>query len=191
MRISCLAAMLALLSISSHAQNSQFKKGQIDVNAGVGFVTPLFDISGFGIKTKVPPISIAADYAINDEVSAGIILATAQDNVYTDLYDLNTGEQYYGRLSTLKHVIVGGRVLYHFSLAEKLDTYGGGMLGYNIVTEKIDPNVQVMDQSKIKVKGFTYTLLLGARYHFTPHAGLFLELGYGVTVINLGLNIKL
>lgn len=80
-------------------------------------------------------------------------------------------------------------MLYHFELNPKFDTYGGGMLGYNSVREKAEPNIQLIGETD--TKGFTYTLLVGGRYRFTEHIGAFLELGYGVTVINLGLNIKL
>ncbi|MBI3719603.1 MAG: outer membrane beta-barrel protein [Sphingobacteriales bacterium] len=170
-------------------QNSQFKKGQIDINAGIGFITPLFAISGYDVKTKTPPISVTADYGITEELSVGLYVATAKDNVYGTLYDLNTGNSFYGKQSTVSHFLIGGRLLYHFELNPKFDTYGGGMLGYNSVKEKAEPNIQLIGETD--TKGFTYTLLVGGRYRFAEHIGGFLELGYGVTVINLGLNIKL
>lgn len=184
------AAFICILtSVSCFGQTNQFKKGQVDINAGVGFITPLFAISGYDVKTKTPPISIAADYGITDELSVGLYVASAKDEVFGTLYDLNTGNSFYGKQSTISHFLIGGRLLYHFVLTPKLDTYGGGMLGYNSVNEKAEPNIQLYGDTK--VKGFTYTLLVGGRYRFAEHIGAFLELGYGVTVINLGLNIKL
>lgn len=181
--------IIALATSTCFAQNSQFKKGQVDINAGVGFITPLFTISGYDVKTQTPPISVTADYGITEELSVGLYVATAKDNVYGTLYDLNTGNSYYGKQSTVSHFLIGGRLLYHFELSPKFDTYGGGMLGYNSVKEKAEPNIQLIGETDIK--GFTYTLLVGGRYRFAKNIGGFLELGYGVTVINLGLNIIL
>lgn len=187
-KLSILSVFL-LATICSYGQTGQFVKGQKDINLGVGFITPLFDISGYDVKTKTPPISLTVDYGITDELSLGLYLASAKSEVYGTLINLNTGYPYYDKQSTLSHFLVGARLLYHFELHPKLDTYAGGMLGYNSVNEKAEPNVQLYGDTK--VKGFTYTLLAGGRYRFTEHAGAFLELGYGVTVINLGLNIKL
>lgn len=62
------------------------------------------------------------------------------------------------------------------------------MLGYNSVKETAEPNILLIGETV--AKGFTYSLLVGGRYRFTEHIGAFLELGYGVTIINLGLNLK-
>ncbi len=181
--------IIALATSTCFAQNSQFKKGQVDINAGIGFITPLFIISGYDVKTKVPPISVTADYGITPELSVGLYAATAKENVYGIQYELNTGNFLYGKQSTVSHFLIGGRLLYHFELSSKFDTYGGIMLGYNSVKEKAIPNIHLIGGTDTKV--FTYTLLVGGRYRFAEHIGGFLELGYGVTAINLGLNFKL
>jgi hypothetical protein len=178
-----------VISITCFSQTNQFQKGQIDINAGVGFITPLFAISGYDVKTKTPPISISIDYGITDELSIGLYSASAKNDVFGTLYNSNTVNYFYGKQSTISHFLIGARLLYHFSLTPKLDTYGGGMLGYNSANEKAEPNIQLYGDTELK--GFTYSLLVGGRYRFTKHVGTFLELGYGVTVINLGLNIKL
>jgi hypothetical protein len=38
--------------------------------------------------------------------------------------------------------------------------------------------------------GFYFGGFIGARYRFTDHFGVFLELGYGLSEANLGLNYK-
>lgn len=177
-----------MVVLTSYGQTSQFKKGQIDINAGLGFITPLFDISGYDVKTKTPPISLTVGYGINDELSVGLYLASAKDDVYGTLVD-NFGRSYYAKQSVISHFLIGGRLLYHFELSSRLDTYAGGMLGYNSVSEKAEPNVQLYGDTK--AKGFTYSFLVGGRYRLSERIGPFLELGYGVTLINLGLNIKL
>lgn len=109
---------------------------------------------------------------------------------YTELHKGAKSDVYYQDLSqkiklgSLSHVIVGVRGLYHFPLLEQLDTYGGTMLGYNAIT------ATGYDNSTGKSSGLTYTVLAGARYPFTKAIGAFLELGYGVAAINVGLSIK-
>jgi hypothetical protein len=177
------------MSITCYSQTIQFKKGQVDLSAGIGFLTPFFAIDGYDVRTKRPPISLTVDYGVSEEISIGLYIATAQDEAYGTLYNLNTGQTYYGKQSTISHFLVGGRVLYHFILSPKFDTYAGAMLGYNAISEKSEPGIELFGETS--TAGFTYTILGGGRYRFTPHVGAFLELGYGVSVVTLGLNIKL
>lgn len=170
------------------SQTSLYQKGQLNFNIGVGFITPLFDVSGYDVKIKTPPVSITADYGLSDEIGVGIYIAKAKSDVYGTLTDLNSGYSYKDKQSTLTHFILGARVLYHFALISKLDTYGGAMLGYNSIKEKAEPNVVVYGNTE--TSGFTYSLLIGGRYRLTKLLGAFLELGYGVAVINLGINIR-
>jgi hypothetical protein len=39
--------------------------------------------------------------------------------------------------------------------------------------------------------GFTYNVFVGGRYYFTDNIGAFAELGYGISILNLGLCVKL
>ena len=38
--------------------------------------------------------------------------------------------------------------------------------------------------------GFIWSLNAGIRYRFSEHVGIFAELGYGISILNLGLNFK-
>jgi hypothetical protein len=166
-----------LLSLTSYAQNDQFKKGQADVQLGIGFLSTLnhtFKTAGYTTKQIVLPISVAAEYAVTDEVSAGVAIAYAKTHLEYQGFDLGT----------VSHVIIGVRGLYHFHLLSSLDTYGGAMLGYNSTTFSDNAD-------KVKVSVLAYTFMVGGKYYFTKNAAVFLELGYGVASVNLGLNFKL
>jgi opacity protein-like surface antigen len=127
---------------------------------------------------KVPPISATAEYGITDEISVGGYVATALSTVH-----FNTGAQSYN-VGDIRHVIIGGRGLYHFDLLPSLDTYAGAMLGYNSVSTH-DDGATTAQKSDI-----TYTVMAGARYRLANTLGTFLELGYGVSVVNIGINLK-
>jgi hypothetical protein len=65
--------------------------------------------------------------------------------------------------------------------------YGGAMLGYNIVgVDYKGPGNATSDLSAI-----TYTAFVGARYHFTSNIGAYGEVGYGVSLLTLGLTYRL
>lgn len=183
------ALMIALITcLMSVGQSPNFQRGQIDVNVGVGFGTPLFAITGYDIKTLTPPISLVGDYGVSDDISVGLYLAKASSAVQGTLINFSTGSFRYARQSTLSHTIIGGRVLYHFELHPKFDTYAGGMLGFNAFSEKAEDRVELIGDTN--VSGFSYTILAGGRYHFAKNLGAFVELGYGVTIVNLGLTLK-
>lgn len=161
------------------AQNSQFKKGQIDLQLGIGFLSTLnqnLKSGGYSASSSltVPPVSVSTDFGITDEISLGGTLAYAKTHQHYEGMDLGD----------VSHFIIGLRGLYHFELVTSLDTYAGAMLGYNVH--------KISDASSIeKVNGLAYTLLVGGRYRFSKSTGVFLELGYGVASVNVGLNFKL
>ncbi|MFT7234008.1 MAG: hypothetical protein ACI8TA_003237, partial [Cyclobacteriaceae bacterium] len=115
-------------------------------------------------------------YGIKDNISVGGFLGyTASDIAIVDW--------------KYSYTIIGLRGSYHLDLLnnEKIDTYGGAMLGYYLL------NVDYGNT------GFTtggaagavaYTIYVGGRYAFTDNVGAFAELGYGIAFLQLGANLK-
>ncbi len=83
--------------------------------------------------------------------------------------------------------IIGGRGVFHYALVDKLDTYAGLMLGYNIVKYKWEGGLEVNNTSS---SGVVHSEFIGARYYFTDNFAAFGELGYGYTFLNLGVALK-
>lgn len=92
------------------------------------------------------------------------------------------------------YTILGLRGAYHYNDwhgVPQLDTYGGLMLAYNALSFK--------DKSDYP-HGFGYTegsdsylslsLYLGGRYYFSDNFAGLLELGYGISYLNIGLAYK-
>lgn len=184
-----LAIVFIAATVNCSAQSSGFKRGQVDLNIGVGYLTPLFNNNNYNdFKEITPPLSATLDVGITDGVSFGVYVGYTQDEVYGTLTDLGSGERYYGKQSTISHTIIGGRLLYHIHVAPRLDVYSGGMLGYNDVEEVADEGIALYGITK--EEALTYSVLIGARWRFAKVAGIFVEAGYGVTVLNAGINIK-
>lgn len=162
------------LALVSTPVSAQYAQGQSDINLGVGFV------SSFGL-----PISVSYDYAYSDKISIGGIFSYASSSE-----DFGFGGFAYSWNYT--YMIVGARGMYHFDFVDNMDTYAGVLLGYNIASAKFDgdPALEAL-VTEPSVGGLAWGITAGARYHFTDNLGAFAELGYGVSVINVGLTYKM
>ncbi len=91
------------------------------------------------------------------------------------------------------YTILGIRGAYHYEFLENLDTYGGLMLAYNIVSFKDKTVVEGGSTyvfSGSSASDIDLTLYLGGRYYFSDSFGALLEIGYGIAYLNLGLTYK-
>jgi hypothetical protein len=92
------------------------------------------------------------------------------------------------------YVIIGARGAYHYDLfgVEELDTYGGLMFAANILSTK-DKSTYYGLTGELATGNTdpSLTLFLGGRYYFSESIGGLIEVGYGVSYLNLGLSFKL
>ena len=161
---------------NASAQEEAFNKGDMVINAGVGLGSY---ISDKGFSMSVPPISASLEYGIVDLFDgrggigiggyAGYLLRKSD---IKDIDDFNVGD-----------FIIGPRGLFHYQFVEKLDTYAGLLIGYDIVSysEK---------GANLSGSGFYSAFFIGARYYVTDNFGVFGELGYGISPLQLGLTYK-
>lgn len=106
------------------------------------------------------------------------------DNLWDDKSAFTAGGQLLG--SFFKNgmsYFIGPRAGLHYQFVPKLDTYlflALGLHGYNVG----------VDEVKSSGVEFGYNGGLGVRYMFTPTVGGYAELGYGVTILNIGASFK-
>lgn len=163
--------ILSLVAISEMAL-AQHSAGDKNLNVGIG----LGSTFATGSST-IPPIGASFEVGIKDEISVGGYLGySASEN--------KAG----GFTAKYSYTIIGARGSYHYDFLgnEKIDTYGGLMLGYNVASAKWDGPGQVASAG-----GITYSFFVGGRYAFKDNLGAFAELGYGISYLQLGLNLKL
>ncbi len=170
--------VVSLMTSELHAQ--AFEKGTTAINAGIGLGTAL---GGYG-KAR-PAISVSADFGIWEVGGPGVISLGG--------YVGNTGYKYTGAGYTSKwnYMIIGARGAYHYNGFEnlpELDLYGGAMLGYNSVNYSSD--VDEGSYGKSYGSGIGLSGFAGARWFFTDQFGAYAELGYGVSVLNVGATYK-
>ncbi len=159
-------------------QELTFKKGDRVLNIGIGLGSTLY--SGSLYKSGLPPISGSLEFGVKDEVfekgSIGV-------GPYLGFSSFKWSNYY-----KYTNVIVGARGLLHYPLVDKLDTYAGLLLGYNIVSVKdLDPYLGDFSGSS---SGVAWSLFVGGRYYFKDTFGVMAELGYGIAYLTLGISLK-
>jgi hypothetical protein len=186
MRKVILTVLIAFVAAVGLQAQDAFAKGDKVLNFGVGFGSYLGDETGY--RTTVPPVSLSLDFGVKD----GLLKDKASIGVGGYLgYTANRWEY---PLTNYKidysHFILGAKGHFHYQFVKKLDTYAGLLLGYNIVSAEQSAKY-VPSTLVAKASGFTYSAFLGAKYYFTPKVGAFLDLGYGIAAVELGLSLKI
>ena len=168
------------LALSTTAFAQPFQKGTTVANVGVGVGTAL---GGLG-KVR-PAISLSVDHGAWEVGGPGVISLGG--------YIGNTGYKYASGGNTAKwnYFVVGARGAYHyqgFTTVPELDVYGGVMLAYNIVKYSYDGDNSVLSNNYGSGLGFTG--FIGGRWFFNEKIGAYAELGYGVSVLNVGASFR-
>ncbi|MEI8112590.1 MAG: hypothetical protein WCI54_03115 [Bacteroidia bacterium] len=160
-------------------------KGDKVVNLGVGFGSALY--SGTGNTSSVPPVSGSLEVVIKDGLFDGKGAIGVGGYLGYSAYKW----EYSGYGWKYSNIIIGPRGYLHYNLVEKLDTYAGAMIGYNIVSSKETGNSIPGYNYNASSGGVIFSGFVGARYFFNDKFAAMAELGSGIAYLNLGLAIKL
>ena len=180
---------LALLFICgvTTAQTSLFNKGDKVLNLGIGLGSGLYN--GGGYTSKMPAISGSFEAGVVDNVLdkgtigiGGYVGYSSAKYEYSG-YGYNYGWKY-------SNIIIGARGTFHYPLVDKLDTYAGLLLGYDVVSSKEIGNWPnetnySANSSRAYLSGF-----IGARYYFSDKFAGMLELGSGIAYLTIGVALK-
>jgi hypothetical protein len=163
---------LLLFSISTQAQ--VYENGKNYLNAGIGV----------GTFYRGLPIGFSYERGITDQISVGGFLDYSSAKYGYTGYD--------GRLTIL---FIGARASYHFNEVldiknDKVDLYGGIALGFRSVKWKYENDAYNGLYADPYSNGVLLGIHAGARYMFASNVGGFAELGYGVSILKLGLAVK-
>lgn len=166
------------------AQGYPFEKGDKIISLGYGLGNTLH---GAGYSTKMAPISATFEYALAD----GLLDDKAGVGVggYLGVSSSKYGYWEYGKNNYLREslsdVMLGATLNFHYQFVDKLDTYTGITLGYDIVIS--DKTPQGMAKSQM-----AFIWKAGAKYYFLENLAVMGEVGWGAAILNLGLayNIK-
>ena len=165
----------------SFAQEPTFVKGDKVLNVGIGLGSTLY--SGSYYKSAVPPVSASLEFGVVDNIlEKGVIGVGPYFGYSSYKYDyLSSGWKY-------TNMILGAKGNFHYPLVEKLDTYTGILLGYNIVTSKWTGTGS--EDLTASSSGIAWSWFVGGRYYFKETFAVMAELGYGIAYLNIGIALK-
>lgn len=184
--------LFTMLSSAVYGQKNLFDKGSFNLNLGYGLV-PTFVADG-GIS-NVPPINLRLGYAITENFNLsgyfGYSATTSKSNLYSD-----------GLVTEFQNdfLMIGIRGEIRSRRSERFDLYGGFMLGYNqpFVNEVAVGSGEAIVRDPKGPRRFNeptgqllYSGFIGGTMYATRNIGLFAEVGYGISLANLGVSFKL
>jgi len=178
-----IAIVCLLFTLNINAQT--VKKGDITIQAGVGLIsTYLLDAS----ETLVPPVQASVSYRFMDMLSVGAFAGYSE-------YNSAPQERFDGSVNQFhtSSVLGGIRAAAHATQIHKWDVYGGFQLGYS--TPTVTNNIIVPSENRLPAprvrQGFVYSGFIGATGYITEKIGIYGEMGYGISLLNAGVSIKL
>ena len=180
--------LVSTFMLSFFMVNAQYtNEGDKILNLGLGLGNSYY--SGVGYSSTFPPVSASLEVIINDDIfndGKGAIGVGGYAGFFGYKYDY----AYFNSKYDWKYsnIAIGPRGYLHYSFIDKLDTYTGLMLGYNIVSVKGGGNNVVGYTASSS--GFIYSWFLGGRYYFNDNFAGMLELGYGIAYLNIGVAMK-
>lgn len=187
----CAIFSFSLLQAQSSKSN---QVGRITISAGIGLVPTYYRA---GETTGTVPVMVKIGVNLNKFFSI---------NAFGGFSTVTTGEQNYsadfGSYLTNKTTVLGLRAEVKKEISRKLDIYSGAMLGYHHSDVKefyaqsktravrSPEDATPFDPNATRGK-LAYSAFLGSSYHFSKKLGAFFEVGYGISLINTGLTIRL
>ncbi len=160
-----LLSLIVLLGFSLKAQEPIFLKGDKVVNLGVGIgATANVSLSG--------EVGILDGIADKGSIGVGGIVG-----IGTNLLG--------SRYSRYSRFAAAARGLFHYPFLDKLDTYGGIVLGVGYY------HYNSSYAYHANYAGAIYGLVLGGRYYFSDKMSFFGEVGAGMDYLTLGIAFKL
>lgn len=155
-------------------ENTVFNKGDKVINAGFGFGRSFYRNSYYQ-NSRIPPIIASYEIGVKDELfdknsSLGIGAMGGFAAQWNNKYNYSSS-----------YFFLGIKGAIHYELIDKIDTYGGLMLG-----------LEFMGVNSVRSNDLTQSFLLGGRYFLTDKLGVSLEFGLGLlTYGSIGIAVKL
>lgn len=186
-KLICLLPLFALLLTNTTAQ-ATFKAGDMELATGVGIFSTF---AKDGANTIVPPVSARLGVRVSSNFSLAGYIAYSSSELQK--------EQPNGTVEDISNqmTIVGLRAAAHANPHDKVDFYGGVMMGYNIpnIETLVDGTPKSVDEdapsfSRPVENNFAYSAFVGAAYYHNKHLGVFVEAGYGISILSTGLTVK-
>lgn len=160
-------------------------RGDAFISLGIGFFNLLPSDYLTTNKLLIPPIPLSLEFIIKDDLFNGIgTLGVGGTIGYVS--STSTGDLFEVKKSRF---ILGVKGFLHFSFIENFDTYVGTTLGYK--NDKTNIKYGESPDEIYSKWDPTINIFAGCRYYFSEKISGMAEIGWGISIITLGVAIRL
>ena len=179
---------ITTLTTAQYYPDIEYKKGDVEVALGIGLMNTFIDKN---TEAPIPPISLTIGYRLKKTISVGTYLGYSRTNYVAPPHE-GRGNPALPQL-TNNYFQVGVRGQGHYT-QDRLDFYGGAMVGYNFSINESDNLSPDERLENVKVDDFNDIVIfsghIGMKYLITEHLGIYGEVGYGVSIFNVGVTSR-
>lgn len=159
------------------SQNPTFVKGDRVLNLGMGLGSSYY---ASYYSSQMPALSASFEVGIVDNILEKGVIGVGGYMAFSS--------SKYANYWTTSNFIIGARGSFHYPLVDKLDTYTGLLLGYNIASTKYyDTYIGGFNASDSR---FASAWFIGGRYYLSDTFAVMAEFGYGISYLTLGVSLK-
>ena len=178
------------LATAQYSPDIEYKKGDVEVALGIGLMNTFIDKN---TEAPIPPLSLTIGYRIQKSISVGTYLGYSRTNYVAPLPEDGTDVPAVKPSVTNNYFQIGVRGEGHYT-QDRLDFYGGAMVGYNFSINESDNLSPDERLENVKVDDFADIVIfsghIGMKYLLTEHLGIYGEVGYGVSIFNIGVTTR-
>jgi hypothetical protein len=163
------------------------KTGDVLLNVSIGFggLVPYESTN----KLSVPPIPVSIEYIFMDNLFNGT--GALGGGIFIGYSSSKQPDSFAYEKIIDSRLIIGARGYIHYGFANKLDTYAGMLLGFKSDKTKFSESTSTaFHESNISEGSAALNLFVGCRYFVSSNLAISGELGWGVSILNLGVSLK-
>ncbi len=165
------------LTSSAPATGSAFRKGALYVGGGLGLGSGLGYLGGVALMAN-------AEYALTNEIGIG---GTVGYWGYSETLNAGTYNAKYSY--SIIPIVVSGA--FHLPMkVSNLDLGVGISLGYYVVSSSVETNVSGVGFASASASGIAWGVFGLARYFINDVIALRGKVGYGITVLEVGVDFR-
>lgn len=183
----CLFCCTGFHSVAQKKGYRSLKKGEIQANVSIGLVPTYLLDGGRGV---IPPLAVKMNYHLSKHFS---LTATAGYSKTLSKISPTPKNLQYQWQNSLLFTGIGSSI--HRKIHKYWEVYGGLQIGFFF------SHITLIEGKKEDLKRhygvntlsgtLSWSSILGIRYHANNRISSFLELGYGVSLVNAGVGYRL
>lgn len=176
------------------------RKSKFQITPHVGVFSSLY---GSGYKTQIPPVGLDFEFLSipTDGHGGGFAIGVSaqyskwklEDALFQGYAYSGGGFSYDTEDAYLWSIVAGVTGSYNYYFSPKFEVFGTLLLGYEYAkfnTQKDSNNYLSEYLDGIGAGGFAYNISAGVRYHIAPAFNVRGQLGYGVSIVDVGLGFR-